>query len=910
MGMTPASIAGQVPNSDNVRRNPSNRVAGPSRKTSAASTTMARDSGLNKRALDGTIGRKPITPVSFTGKKLPWLDGSDRRTLRHVPCSFSSDKSIRLGDKPPASEGKKDTPRAAASANRPVPTDLILRTVGSTPSLRQRARTPDTRKWSVTSSPRPGMRPALSKDSIPHVLDIAREKTVRDGDYTPSEYSTTPSTERDNLPAGMPKKDAASYENLVAKANSETSSSSHGFHPWNKTLLNEIHVPRRRSDLPHSDPFAHYDPYLDAITHTGPSRTEPDAGNRDDSRFSEKGSHGVTFTSWKRQGTGPATEGETIGTYEPTHEEATVSEPRVRAGRTSATGNDPRARGIPKAMPRTLRSAGKSEGLSSPGSNVRAIDPAFSSSSQGLSPFQHLRRGSKAPRPPGRPIDRTPTLQLMPTHLFPASSSSSPDLSPAPQSLRPRILKPKVGQFARTPTLQVMPSHLQTASSSSSQDLSPMARKPMRQSFEDTPTTSLARAVTGLEDLMQEALTVARDAADQDRSEDVAQILNEATTALRRASTVHGVMAEPLAVSESGFSSDTSDSESDMSSLHSRQASVETEPTILTRSAQSSRQPVIVAPYKRDGGLPAPQAAVIEMSGHRLSSPDDSISHTPPRLYHPQSADSIAIDWAYAKKKPTRRAHTDSSSESNRIVPIFLRDLENPATVRALTHESINRVTRSGPTTHDKAADGRERANRFSDEREPRKLRRLEPVPTDTIPVRVSSRSRSYDRLPDEKPRWRKGHKPLTESSFYHVPESNRESKRSRYEEPTEPDRQGNRSKRDRYSEAPIPITQGYSLKHPRRHHISLREHQPFSLGRHHKRQPIAREWNTTRKRITAMIACINTAFVGLIAGIYVSLHAALQNFSAKNQRPARSQEFSIKLRTRSIRSFSATSCE
>lgn len=60
-------------------------------------------------------------------------------------------------------------------------------------------------------------------------------------------------------------------------------------------------------------------------------------------------------------------------------------------------------------------------------------------------------------------------------------------------------------------------------------------------------------------------------------------------------------------------------------------------------------------------------------------------------------------------------------------------------------------------------------------------------------------------------------------------------------------------------------------LRHPRKSHVSLNQGQDFSLGRHHRRQPIAREWQTARKRLTAAIACLNTVFVGLIVGIYVS---------------------------------------
>lgn len=70
--------------------------------------------------------------------------------------------------------------------------------------------------------------------------------------------------------------------------------------------------------------------------------------------------------------------------------------------------------------------------------------------------------------------------------------------------------------------------------------------------------------------------------------------------------------------------------------------------------------------------------------------------------------------------------------------------------------------------------------------------------------------------------------------------------------------------------------TNDVSLKNPRRKHISLREGQGFSLGRYHRRQPIAREWHPVRKRIAATVACFNTVFIGLIAGIYVSVPETL----------------------------------
>lgn len=47
--------------------------------------------------------------------------------------------------------------------------------------------------------------------------------------------------------------------------------------------------------------------------------------------------------------------------------------------------------------------------------------------------------------------------------------------------------------------------------------------------------------------------------------------------------------------------------------------------------------------------------------------------------------------------------------------------------------------------------------------------------------------------------------------------------------------------------------------------------HHTFNLHRHHRRQPIARNWTTVKKRLTAVIACVNTALLGIIVGIYVS---------------------------------------
>ncbi|VUC28546.1 unnamed protein product [Clonostachys rosea] len=69
----------------------------------------------------------------------------------------------------------------------------------------------------------------------------------------------------------------------------------------------------------------------------------------------------------------------------------------------------------------------------------------------------------------------------------------------------------------------------------------------------------------------------------------------------------------------------------------------------------------------------------------------------------------------------------------------------------------------------------------------------------------------------------------------------------------------------------------GINLRH--RSHVSLRGLQPFSLARSHKSQSIARDWSPVRKRFVAAVACISTALVGLIVGIYSGLVPKIQYY-------------------------------
>ena len=71
------------------------------------------------------------------------------------------------------------------------------------------------------------------------------------------------------------------------------------------------------------------------------------------------------------------------------------------------------------------------------------------------------------------------------------------------------------------------------------------------------------------------------------------------------------------------------------------------------------------------------------------------------------------------------------------------------------------------------------------------------------------------------------------------------------------------------------PLRPSYTLRHKR--HFSLEPHRPFNLSKAHKRAPIARDWSVGRKRFVAAIACISTALMGIVIGIYAGEVPAIQ---------------------------------
>ncbi|TGJ81466.1 hypothetical protein E0Z10_g7299 [Xylaria hypoxylon] len=66
------------------------------------------------------------------------------------------------------------------------------------------------------------------------------------------------------------------------------------------------------------------------------------------------------------------------------------------------------------------------------------------------------------------------------------------------------------------------------------------------------------------------------------------------------------------------------------------------------------------------------------------------------------------------------------------------------------------------------------------------------------------------------------------------------------------------------------------------RSHVSIDQEQLFSLTKSARRQPtIARDWSPARKRFVAAVACISTALIGVLVGIYAGLVPSIQYYIA-----------------------------
>lgn len=101
----------------------------------------------------------------------------------------------------------------------------------------------------------------------------------------------------------------------------------------------------------------------------------------------------------------------------------------------------------------------------------------------------------------------------------------------------------------------------------------------------------------------------------------------------------------------------------------------------------------------------------------------------------------------------------------------------------------------------------------------------------------------------------------------------------------TQDEKSANGSNPQRKGRAKKPTKHAHGLENVslrNKSHVSIAEGQHFSLTKSARRQPaIARDWSSARKRVVATVACISTALIGVLIGIYAGLVPSIQYYIA-----------------------------
>ncbi|KAK4503387.1 hypothetical protein PRZ48_004302 [Zasmidium cellare] len=444
-------------------------------------------------------------------------------------------------------------------------------------------------------------------------------------------------------------------------------------------------------------------------------------------------------------------------------------------------------------------------------------EPGLSQNSSSSSKAGKQRHhGTKRPKP-------RPSLHA--DHADSSSSDQRPRCKSCDAAVNPRKVQSK----------SLSPSHHKRISPGLSR-----SRRKSDAEARDRPQ-SLKRAVTGLENLMEEALTVARNAASAGRAEDIAVVLDQATSALREAGSVRSsTNGRPLRLSPqlSTYSSQSrkGDVSSNASSTSRGRVSSEALPTVITQNGSS----------RKSRFRELQDSCDIERA---------TTSSTPPKLYTAPSADSIVRDFAYGQDK-RRRRHSDSTVGpplNYGAAASFYGDHGQSVAVQPGVRKSIagydKLITAPAPAPLRNA--------RRSLGKEGRVVR-----------AHLLQRSIQGGGLAGEE----RGI-PLEElhspAQLNDSPTRESPGQALAHENPFTDHAAVRDTRAEQADDDDSTPSSEISKPQPSKTHVSLKEGDTFNANRFHKHRPIAREWAMSRKRLTAWIACLNTIFTGFIAGIY-----------------------------------------
>ncbi|KAI7179347.1 MFS general substrate transporter [Hortaea werneckii] len=885
--MSQPTSPGQVTDHFTTRR-PSLGLAKPSRQNSSTASEKLQEVGLDRRA-QGHY-HAGVQPTVIKRKQLPWLakkEGKDRGVgkgfsadVGEAELAASAQNGQGSGGLPKGSDlGKsqgapsplspvgtaslngKGDPQASdkavsSSAKRPsiasLGHDMSVRAVGSTRSMGQgEKQVRPQRSLSLGAELRPGVKPLRSKHQAKQAFGLERAKKADLDDYTPSEYSTTVSSsdvEHPPIVSTVPVTPPVSSSRIVHQP-----------------------IPRRQIDLTHYQ--RQVQKAADCKEHM--SRNEP----------------GPSLKQHWVKGRPPLSNAELAPGAVKRKCKTTDSD--CECNTTTVQAREEVKANLAKTIPQ------KAASVSHPGEMGRGITgrPITRAAQQpsdqrttAIKPHDKTQQagvastGSDVPRHVDGNDSRKKTLHELPVHLMESSSHStdvpshlvtSTDASNSPLNISPK-------NTVKPPPVPRHPPPVATTS------------RDLRRE-----TRMMDTAIRDHEKLMGKAFGAAEEAAGRGHSDEVARILegassalhNASTTTLYRRSTAHHIDSPlQLSPSESGLSTDgeLSDDHELWKLQHSREHSAETAPTLVT--AQSSKSPLLAAPYTKDGKHPMPHRA----SMHSGSSAEDvSIAPTPPGLYQPPSVESIVRDFAYTdiQSAKARSLASLAGKKSLGAAADFYNDQGESVAYQPGVRKSMNPPLPGLPA--EEAPSSGHRPGRHKPGKPARPLRKtsskqielreLEHVPTSSEPPKLAVDDNVTPNGTRHPHRRGKNHPHVSdffESSYYRHPNVNpTEAARKlssvtdtrsvpKAPQPLPPDPPLPLRERTRRSPEEEEEEEDNDTKYVRKH-ISLREGQGFSLGRYHRRQPIAREWHPVRKRIAATVACFNTVFIGLIAGIY-----------------------------------------
>ena len=374
-------------------------------------------------------------------------------------------------------------------------------------------------------------------------------------------------------------------------------------------------------------------------------------------------------------------------------------------------------------------------------------------------------------------------------------------------------------------------------------------------------TEAFTKVILDLESLLEEALLIAHQAADNDVHEDTTGLLRQ-----RQASSCS---------SFSSFSSTNHDMHSEVATIpvdftsHGKNNVTIVEPDKqigrghFARAREATPYPARSTAQSRNPSM-SPGLGVTDLENvHRQAA--DNFLHVPGA---PVASSVSSNDWALAAK----------SSDGPRDIRTTPTRLQKPRSAKPPANEQVAHITRQHQPNSSIMSNEEIRGYIHLHQRPPIQERsssmalRHRPVHVDEeVPGGYSSDSASEGDayVADfQTPGYR-----------YRPTGSQRGFVEDVPEDPSRPDTisslRANEAPGSRQEQSRIPSRERYNLQD--RHHFSIREPQDFSLSRSHRRAPIARDWCSSRKRWVAAVACISTALMGLVIGIYAGEVPAIQ---------------------------------